>query len=148
MYVRAYEPAINFVSAKSKEQMSQTSRLVWCMVKIGPIFCSLPNSCNNLQSVHFEFPIHSHFRKYSPLHFTKKAGAGLVMSDSPYTLHADSRDPSRFFYSYVMFCLFSGPLISLIDILNQLTCICDLCIFERSNIHRQRERIRHRLGLL
>ena len=24
------------------------------------------------------FPIHSHFRKYSPLHFTKKAGAALV----------------------------------------------------------------------
>ena len=72
----------------------------------------------------------------------------MQLSDSPYTLHADSRDPSRFFYSYVMFCLYSGPLISLIDILNQLTCIYDLCIFERSNIHRQRERIRHRLGLL
>ena len=23
------------------------------------------------------FPIHSHFRKYSPLHFTKKVGAAL-----------------------------------------------------------------------
>ena len=25
------------------------------------------------------FPIHSHFRKYSPLHFTKKAGAELLL---------------------------------------------------------------------
>ena len=24
------------------------------------------------------FPIHSHFRKYSPLHFMKRAGAALV----------------------------------------------------------------------
>ena len=24
------------------------------------------------------FPIHSHFRKYSPFHFMKKAGAALV----------------------------------------------------------------------
>ena len=38
MYIRAYEPAINFVSTKSKEQ---TSRLVWCMVKSGPVFYSL-----------------------------------------------------------------------------------------------------------
>ena len=70
--------------------------------------------------------------------FSEHHGFASQLSDSPYTLHADSRDPSRFFYSYVMFCLYSGPLISLIDILNQLTCIYGLCIFERRNIHRQR----------
>ena len=31
-------------------------------------------------------PLHSHFRKYSPLHFTKKAGAALVRTiTSQYT---------------------------------------------------------------
>ena len=30
------------------------------------------------------FPIHSHFRKYSPLHFIKKAGAALVKTITSY----------------------------------------------------------------
>ena len=34
------------------------------------------------------FPIHSHFRKYSPLHFMKKAGAALVKTiTSLYIIH-------------------------------------------------------------
>ena len=49
------------------------------------------------------FPIHSHFRKYSPLHFMKKAGAALVKTITSYGIQDAAKNKTPFLLRNVYF---------------------------------------------